>query len=141
MHTNGQFHRSTSSKKYKKNIETLEDSYADKILELRPVWFNSTCKSDNAEWGFWGLIAEEVAEVDPRLVFWKTENETTTLEDKLNPDTNQIEQTPVTVKTKLETPEAEGVQYDRIIPHLLNLIKRQNERLVNLEKEVATLKG
>ena len=87
------------------------------------------------------MIAEEVAEVDPRLVFWKTENETTTLEDKLNPDTNQIEQTPVTVKTKLETPEAEGVQYDRIIPHLLNLIKRQNERLVNLEKEVATLKG
>lgn len=112
---NGVLRRSTSSIKYKTDVETLQDSYADEILKCRPVWYRSTSEYDNQQWGYWGFIAEEVAEVDPRLCFFK-ENEDGSL-------------------------EPEGVQYDRFVPHLLNLIKRQQQAIEDLQAEVAALKA
>jgi hypothetical protein len=120
VQSDGKIERSTSSAKYKTNVETLEDKYADALLGCRPVWYRSLCASDNPNHGFWGFIAEEVAEIDPRLVFWKT-SEVSKDEDGNN------------VVTQLKTPEPEGVQYDRFVPHLLNLIKRQHERIETLE--------
>jgi hypothetical protein len=70
--SSGRIVRSTSSGKYKTDIETLQDSYADALLSCRPVWYRSTCEGDNPSHGWWGFIAEEVAEIDPRLVHWKT---------------------------------------------------------------------
>jgi len=99
----GGFYRSTSSRKYKTDIEDMQDSWADKILGLRPVWYRSTCEPDNKDWSYWGLIAEEVEDVDPRLVHHDEDG----------------------------TPE--GVQYDRIVPHLINLIKRLQTRVATLE--------
>ena len=119
--------RSTSSIKYKTNVETLEDSYADAILDCRPVWYKSLCKNDNSKWGWWGFIAEEVAEIDPRLVHWKTTEISYTKDGTL-----------------VETPcdlEPESVAYDRFIPHLLNLIKRQGKAIATLQTEVANLKA
>ena len=109
--------RSTSSAKYKTNIETMEDSYADAVLNARPVWFNSTASDDTAhpEWGYWGFIAEEIHEIDQRLVFYKEDD-----------DGNL---------------EPEGVQYDRFIPHLVNLIKRQKQAIETLETKVAALEA
>ena len=130
IQSNGSFYRSTSSKKYKHNIETMTDEYADAILNLRPVWFKSLSDKDNADWGYWGLIAEEVAEIDPRLVFWQTEE----LVNQENAD-GEIEQ----VLVPLATPEPEGVQYDRITPHLINLLKRQDAKIEALEARVTAL--
>ena len=124
----GDIVRSTSSIKYKTDVETLEDRYADNLLACRPVWFRSLSKVDNPSWGYWGFIAEEVAEIDPRLVFWKTH------ETEKDEDGN-------TVQVELEDPIAEGVQYDRFVPHLLNLIKRQGEAIADLQAEVAALKA
>ena len=129
--SSGDLKRSTSSIKYKKDVETMEDSYADAILNLRPVWFRSKIDSENPDHGFWGLIAEEVAEIDPRLVFWQTEEHT----DVLNKETGETEK----VSTPLEEPEAEGVQYDRIIPHLINLLKRQDTTIKSLKSLEARL--
>jgi hypothetical protein len=112
----GFLRRSTSSIKYKTNVETIQDQYADAILGCRPVWYQSTCEADKPDWGHWGFIAEEVAEIDPRLCFFKEEEEDGTL-------------------------EPEGVQYDRFVPHLLNLIKRQGEAIADLQAEVSALKG
>ena len=111
----GFLRRSTSSIKYKTNVETIQDQYADAILGCRPVWYQSTCEADKPEWGHWGFIAEEVAEIDPRLCFFKEEEDGTL--------------------------EPEGVQYDRLVPHLLNLIKRQSEAIAELQAEVAALKA
>ena len=113
--SNGTLARSTSSIKYKTNVETIEDQYADAILGCRPVWYQSTSEADNPEWGHWGFIAEEVVQIDPRLCFFKEEEDGTL--------------------------EPEGVQYDRFVPHLLNLIKRQQQAIETLETEVAALKG
>jgi hypothetical protein len=123
--SDGLLARSTSSIKYKTNVETLEDSYADNILNCRPVWYRSSSSLDNKDWGYWGFIAEEVAEIDPRLVHWKTID--------LSHDENGA---------KVETPcdpEPEGVQYDRFVPHLLNLIKRQQTAIETLEASNADL--
>ena len=117
----------TSSIKYKTDVETLEDSYADALLECRPVWYRSLCTADNPEHGWWGFIAEEVAEIDPRLVNWKT------IEVTHDADANAIE-TPC-------TPEPEGVMYDRFVPHLLNLVKRQKAAIEALEARVTALEG
>ena len=125
---NGYLTRSTSSIKYKTSVETLEDQYADALLQCRPVWYRSLSEKDNPEWGWWGFIAEEVAEIDPRLVHWKTQEVT-------------FDETGSAVTTDLETPEPEGVQYDRFVPHLLNLIKRQKEQIEAMEARLSALEA
>ena len=124
----GRLQRSTSSRRYKKDIESLEDAYADAVLNVRPVWYRSSCSGDNPDWGHWGFIAEEVSEIDPRLVFWKTHE-------------TQVGEDGKPVSVELDQPIADGVQYDRFVPHLLNLIKRQGEAIAELQAEVAALKG
>jgi hypothetical protein len=123
----GQLYRSTSSIKYKTDVETLQDSYADAILNVRPVWYRSTCQDDNSSLSWWGFIAEEVAEIDPRLVQWKTKEVT-------YDDNGSAVETPC-------DPEPEGIAYDRFVPHLLNLIKRQKAQIETMEARLSTLEG
>ena len=113
--SNGLFIRSTSSARFKTDIETLENSYADKLLECRPVWYRSIATDDTAhpEWGYYGFIAEEVADVDPRLVHFGQQEDGT-----LQP---------------------EGVQYTQMIAHLVNIVKRQKQQLVDFEARLSTL--
>jgi len=122
VESSGYLKRSTSSIRYKTDVETLQSQYADAILNCRPVWYRSLAELDNKDWGYWGFIAEEVAEIDPRLVFWKT-HETTKDENG-----NDIE-------VELNEPVAESVQYDRFVPHLLNLIQRQQQVIETISNE------
>jgi hypothetical protein len=128
IHSDGthQVLRSTSSERYKKDIETLEDKYADAVLGLRPVWYKSKCAADNADHSHWGLIAEEVAKVDPRLVTFRNEY----TEDIGDGNTKVV---------KLTEPQAESVQYDRFVPHLINICKRQEDKITALEAKVKAL--
>ena len=116
----GNFARSTSSQKYKTDVETLQNSYADAVLNCRPVWYRSTCEADNSQWGWWGFIAEEVASIDPRLVHWKTTK-------------SVIKEDGSRETVVLDEPEPDGVAYERFVPHLLNLIKRQQQAIETLE--------
>jgi hypothetical protein len=127
VNSSGSLMRATSSGKYKTNVETLENSYADALLECRPVWYRSLCEQDNPEHGFWGFIAEEVAKIDPRLVHWKTTEVT---------HNEQGQQ----VVSDCE-PVAEGVYYDRFVPHLINLIKRQKAKIESLETQNASFEA
>jgi hypothetical protein len=79
---------------------------------------------------YWGFIAEEVAEIDSSPCN-HLENNTMFLMTKMGQE----------LRTKLDNPEPEGVAYDRFVPHLLNLIKRQGEAIADLQAEVAALKG
>mgnify|MGYP001265290466 CR=1 FL=1 len=130
QNSDGFVYRSTSSRKFKTNIETLEDSYADAILNIEPVWYRSTAPGDtkHSDWSHYGFIAEDVAAVDPRLVFWKTHEAESTEDGTIN-------------EVELDEPIAEGVQYDRFVPHLLNLIKRQHQAIETLETKVAALEA
>jgi hypothetical protein len=128
IHSDGthQVMRSTSSERYKKDIETLEDKYADAVLGLRPVWYKSKCEVDNPNFSHWGLIAEEVAKVDPRLVTFRNEYTEDIGDGKWK-------------VVKLDAPQPESVQYDRFVPHLINICKRQEDKITALEAKVKAL--
>ena len=128
--SDGKLARSTSSAKYKDKIETMTNESADKILNCRPVWYRSKCEDDNPDWSWWGFVAEEVAEIDPRLVNYATEK----LDRKSDTDGTMV-------ATKLDTPIPEGVQYERFVPHLVNIIKRQKEEIAALTTRVTALEA
>jgi hypothetical protein len=63
--SDGQLGTISSSRRYKKEIKAM-DKTSEAILALKPVTFHY--KSDNKNRPEFGLIAEEVAEVNPDLV-------------------------------------------------------------------------
>jgi len=68
----GQLGTSSSSRRFKKEIKPL-DNASEAILALKPVTFQY--KSDNTNTPQFGLIAEEVAEVNPDLVVREKDGE------------------------------------------------------------------
>ena len=132
--SNGNFLRSTSSGRYKTDIEDAEMSYAEELYNLRPIYFRSLCTVDNPEHSHWGFVAEEVAEIDPRLCFFKTKE--VVLDDEGN---QTFDDDGVLVETELEEPIVEGVQYDRMIPLLLMLLKAEKDKVETLQTKVTTL--
>lgn len=112
--------RSTSSLKYKTDVRALGSEKAERILSLTPIEFRSLCSADigrelreradtQEPWTYYGLSAEEVAEIDPRFVFFDSQGA---------PD---------------------GVQYDRLVVPLIHLAKRQRDQIKSLEARLGAL--
>jgi hypothetical protein len=107
----GVMQRSTSSIKYKTDVEDAELSYSESLVfNSRPVWYRSLSESDPSEYSYWGFIAEEVAEIDPRMVHWGDDG-------------------------------PEGVQYDRYVVHLVSVIQKQKQQLDAIEARLAALEA
>lgn len=62
--------RSTSSIQYKTEVTDLTEADAYKAFDLRPITYKSLAKADDQTKTHFGLIAEEVAEIEPRLVHY-----------------------------------------------------------------------
>ena len=103
---NGQLGTAASSERFKKDIATMETA-SEAILSLRPVTFHY--KTDIKGTPQFGLIAEEVAKVNPGLV----------LPDK--------EGKPYTVR------------YDAVNAMLLNEFLKEHRTVQELKKEIAAL--
>lgn len=97
--------RSTSSVRYKTDIRDMSFGDAVKAMALRPVKYRSLAEADNKDWSWYGLVAEEVAEVEPRLVHWQEQN------GELVPD---------------------GVAYDRLSVLLLSIVQRHEKEIERL---------
>ena len=115
--------RSTSSRRYKKDIENITDEQADKVLEMRPVWYRSTCEADNKDWGWYGLIAEEVGEIAPQYVHWR---DATKEDDPAIVSSNGL--------------VAEGVMYERLVVPLIKQVQKLTAKVEALEEELKALK-
>ena len=130
--SNGSLYRSTSSEVYKTNIETIENVWADKVLDLRPIYYKSIATGDIGvtpeNWTHYGFSAEQVATIDPRLVSYKTHEYTMG-----GPEGDEE------ISTELAEPIADGVQYTKMIPALVNLIKRQRDEIAALTIRVSAL--
>ena len=63
--SNGQLGTASSSRRFKKEIKAM-DQVSQAILGLKPVTFHY--KSDTKDTPQFGLIAEDVAKVNPELV-------------------------------------------------------------------------
>jgi len=139
----GVFSRTSSSEKYKKDIENLDPALVDNAIEkLRPVWFRSKNPGcdDSENWSHLGLIAEEVAQVEPRLVAFKCMD--------MVPETKIVKQEDGTDKEHTEykavkraTPEPEAVQYDLVGVLLLSKVQRMMKHIETLEARIAALEA
>ena len=120
----GLMRRSTSSLRFKSNVEPIDSAWADKLLELKPINYKSTASGDgdvDSSWTFYGFGAEDVALVDPRYVFWNTHEN---VHDEATGDNTSV---------LLDEAIPEGVQYDRMVPALIDIIKRLEKRVTELE--------
>ena len=135
-------YRSTSSSVYKKNVESLDAIAADKILDLRPVWYRSKCQNDRKDWSWYGLIAEEVAKIDPRFVHYGYQEDAYELVDVKQVVTlqegdprreNGKETEEIVTKKKQLKKDAKlvpnGIAYERLTVPLIDIAKRQKDQL------------
>ena len=127
----GTIRRTSSSAKYKKDIENISPALVGNAIEnLRPVWYRSKNPEgdDKPEWSHIGLIAEEVHTVEPRLVRYRTVSVTKDEEG------NRIE-------TPLVIPEPEDVDYARLSVLLLAELQTQRETIAQLVQRIEALEG
>jgi hypothetical protein len=120
--SSGQLRRTSSSLKYKQDIEDLQYTLVVNAVDnLRPVWYRAKDPSgdDKPAWSHVGFIAEEVALVEPRLVRYRTVEVTET--------------DGVRTETPLETPEPEDVDYGRLAVLLLAEVKSLRARVAAIE--------
>lgn len=144
----GTFQRSTSSAKYKTSIEPLDESYAEKLMQMEPVWYRSTCENDKPEWSWYGLIAEDLAAIDPRFVHWgyskyKTIETAPAIEARaavIGEDGEEAQ--PATIAQEAQyriEPDTEsemipeGVMYERLTVFLIAMVQDQQKRIEKLE--------
>ena len=131
INASGSFSREVSTIEWKRDIEPMQDEYADALLNARPVFYRSKCEADPKDWSYWGFIAEELAEIDPRLVRW-------------GHAMKAVEQpfgAPKMVEDKDSPLVPIGVQYSRLTVPLLQLAQRQAERIDALEARLSALEG
>jgi hypothetical protein len=122
---------SVSSIRYKRDVNALDISIARNLLNnLRPVRYRTNDKTlDRSTWSYYGLIAEEVALVDPRLVHWEHKDGPT--DSDISPEHDE------------SVPESDlvpsGVAYDRIAVLLLPIIQEHERTIAALEARLAAL--
>ncbi len=108
VNSSNQLGVNTSTRKHKHNIEDMNDMSAN-ILQLRPVTF--AYNNDPLETTQYGLIAEEVDEIFPGIVYRNGDG------------------------------EIETVLYNVLPVLLLNEMKKQNTIIQNLMERIKVLEG
>lgn len=103
--SSGFLFRNTSLRKFKDNIVTLSSDDANIVDLLRPVSYTSLCEADDPHRKRYGLIAEEVEQIDPSLAGYDEDG-------SLN-----------------------GVDYVATIPLLIAKVKQLSARVAVLEGE------
>ena len=137
----GAIRRTSSSIKYKRDVEDLDYSIVDNaITNLQPRWYRTkdAAGDDKLTWSHLGLIAEEVDLVEPRLVRYRTVGIGTTVKPaKFDEDGNELEPEKIKeVHYDLETPEPEDIDYARLAVINLAEIKVLRARIAELESRV-----
>ncbi|API58523.1 hypothetical protein BSL82_03710 [Tardibacter chloracetimidivorans] len=130
VHTDGSFNRSTSSLRYKNVLEPIADEWAYKLLDLDGIFYKSKCEADNQDWTYYGFGAEDVAQIDPRWVHWKTQEYAAILANGQEPELVQLPE-----------PVADGVQYERMVVALQHIAKREKARADDAEARLNAIEA
>lgn len=156
--TDGKMYRSTSSLIYKREVEPLSDDFANEILDINTVFYRSKCDSDNKDWSFIGIIAEEMESINPRYVhFGYAEDAYETIitpEHVITEEKNEQDENgdvivtyeditiPESQEKKLKEDAAKvalGVQYERLVVPLIKKVQMQEEVINSLIKRLEAL--
>lgn len=132
--------RSTSSIRYKTDVRDVDSADVAKLFDLRPISYKSLCEGDDKELRWYGLIAEEVADVLPRMVHYGAINRVyEEVEYEADaPDGTKVKNKKQVLKSQDIVPD--GVQYDRLVVLLLAKLKEQQEEINDVRAELAELK-
>lgn len=137
----GQLLKSTSSEEYKTAIEPLESWRADRVIDgAVPIWYRSLAPADDPDWSWYGLTAEQMAEIDPRLVHWSyrpSDYEETPVYETVDGQTRQVGVDRRLKEGAVKVPD--GVAYERLTVMLLDVARREKAKVATLQDEVATL--
>jgi hypothetical protein len=134
INSNGVFLRSTSSIKYKTDVNDVDNSSSDSIYSMRPITYRPKNESEYENTTFYGFIAEEMAEIEPSLVHYGYNYEDYEIVTDDNGDQERILKENATLKP-------EGVQYERIVVLLVKEMQKQNEKIQILEYEKTNLQN
>lgn len=110
VNSDGILYRSTSSEKYKRDIQGIDDAWVEKTLESADqtlIWYASKSANDDPSWHWAGMSAEKLAEQAPHFVQFRK------LEDG--------------------SMEPEGVDYARFVVPLIRKVMMLERRLAALE--------
>lgn len=157
--SDGKQFRSTSSEKLKNILEPISGEYSSNIYKIAKetaIFYKSLCEGDNPDWTWYGLSAEKLAEIEPRLVhwgYWPEDYETLTrdievekivkskIPFKKNKKIKVTKQEQYKVLKKSAKLSPVGVQYSRLVPLILVEMDRQNDKINELEKRLLKLEN
>jgi len=128
------FFRSTSVRASKKDIEPLDDAHADLLLQAQPVWYRSAMPQDDDRLSYYGFIAEDMAELDPRFANWGVSDDCQCTEEQLATYEHTFDHPPECIVPT-------GIPYERLTAHLTNLVQRQHARIESLESRIEALEA
>lgn len=128
--TTGQIGLNSSAKRYKENIKDMES--IDWLMKLRPVNYSLKCDSSHSK--KYGLIAEEVYEINPAIVVFNKDNQIETLnyDQLITPMLKMIQE----LKAENEILETKIKALNKSIANQMSLQKQINL----LKKEIESLK-
>jgi len=138
--------RSTSSLRYKTDVEPIDPAYSERLLDVMPIWYRSLAAADNPEWSWWGFGAEDMAAIDRRMVHWAFAPEDWEDVEKsfdvqvprlVADDVGIMSLTLVTEQQTVIERQVkagaqlvpDGVMYDRLTTHHHVLIKQQRDQI------------
>jgi hypothetical protein len=127
-----------SSGRYKKDVEELDPTIVDKMEALRPVWYKSTPQAtggNDPSWSYYGFIAEEVAQLDPRLVGWDYRDEDCDI--VIGTEGGIISRTPKKGAQKVPN----SVHYDRLTVFAIAMAKKHKAEIAALTARVEALEA
>lgn len=135
--------RSTSRRDAKTDIESITDDNAKALLSSRPVWFRSAMPHDDPNLSYYGFIAEELAEVDPRMCTWsagRVLREGDELQEGERACVCENNQEFVhTFDHQPECIQVTGVDYSRLTAHLTKLAQLQDATIQDLVTRIEVL--
>jgi hypothetical protein len=158
LDSNNSIARLTSSERYKKDIEPVSLVRSKNIVtSAKPVWYRSENANDNPNWSYDGLLAEDVALIEPRLVTWVYSKTKTVLKkpatpaeppvfdsvtgEMIHPATEAVEAVYEVVPDTESPLIPDAVNYAGFVPHLLNVIQQQQQQIDELIEAVGRLQN
>ncbi|MGB7763156.1 MAG: tail fiber domain-containing protein [Bryobacteraceae bacterium] len=137
INSSGQLGSVTSSRRFKTDIADMGDT-TETLMSLRPVQFRYIAHGPGAPL-YYGLVAEEVAEIAPELVGRNANGEIETVfYDKVNAMLlNQVQTQQRQIESQKEQSESERAQAQSQIKQLTELVGRLESRLAELESRAS----
>ena len=141
--------RSTSSLAYKDEVEPMWEEVADRVvMGLKPIWYRSKAPADRKDHSWYGVSAEDLAELEPRLVHYGYQErhydkivEPEHWLDFERPDGRKERRwVPEFVRYELK-PGAQmvpdGVMYDRLVVMSIDVLRRLVHRVDGIDQRLS----